>query len=387
MTPLAESVTRTPPPLPRRSGPEETARWSQTSETTGELVTPRTTDTDPDWDTIFAHWNLDPEVWEVVPGTLRVNAWEGPIGSGEARIFRQFKATVRRRTNSGPDVEELLAEVRRWKPRRRVAEAPGSAFVVVATDWQIGGEGGTELIVGQLMGALDAIEARAKVAVKAGATTLVIPSLGDMVEGVEGNYPAQLHTVDLDLTSQLRVARRVFLAWLRRLVPYFDRVVVIGIPGNHGRRGATVITSPLDNADLDYLDGVAEVCAETDWGRHIEFYVPRDKLVVTKEVAGTNLLCVHGDQRKGPAQRMIDWWRDASFTRHGDSDCADILLLGHRHHLRVEELAIGRWVFQCPSMDGGSAWFADVGGGTSRPGVLTFATRDGEWWGMEVCAP
>jgi hypothetical protein len=64
-----------------------------------------------------------------------------------------------------------------------------------------------------------------------------------------------------------------------------------------------------------------------------------------------------------------------------------VLVVGHRHHLRVEEVASGRWLFQCPAMDGGSRWYAEIGGATSQPGVLTFTTRDSRWWDLHVCQP
>lgn len=382
-----EPAAATTPPAPGRRAPAETPRFTQTGEHTGEIVTgPITPDAHPDWDAVFRHWNLDPDAWQVIDGTLRVNAWEGPTATGTA-VFRQYKAQVRRRLATDADVDELVKMVSRWKPRRAEVATEGSTFVVVATDWQVGGEGGSERIVTQLMGVLDGIEARARAAVKAGATNLLLPALGDLVEGTAGQYPAQPYTVDLDLSSQVRVVRRVLLAWLRRLVPLFDRVTVVGIPGNHGRRTSKVETTYADNADLDAVEGVAEVCASTDWGAHVEFVVPRDTLVALVPVSGTNILLGHGDQKQGGVDKVGTLWRDLAFTRWGDADLADILIVGHRHHLRVEEMAVGRWLFQCPSMDCGSRWFAEIGGGTSKPGVLCFTTEGGRWFDLHVVEP
>jgi hypothetical protein len=386
---ISRSVARgEPTSAAARRQPTEPPRFTQTDTNSGELVTaPIAGDSHPDWITIFAHWNLSPDDWSVDEGSLRVNAWEGPSAAGESVIYRQYKASVRRRTSADADVHALVKQVSKWKSRRRPLVDDESCFVVVATDWQIGGEGGTENTVERLMLALDEIELRAKQAVKAGATHLLLPALGDLVEGVSGSYPAQPFTVDLDLSSQVRVARRVLLAWLKRLVPLFVNVTVVGIAGNHGRRGSKVETTYDDNADIDVVEGLAEVCAESEWGRHIEFVIPRETLMSLVPICGTNLLLAHGDSSKGNSDKLRSWWKEVSFTRFGDSDLGDILIVGHRHHLRIEEVACNRWLMQAPAMDNGSRWYAEIGGGTSNSGVLTFSTAGARWWGLHICGP
>ena len=54
---------------------------------------------------------------------------------------------------------------------------------------------------------------------------------------------------------------------------------------------------------------------------------------------------------------------------------------------RGHGLAVGRWLMVAPTLGGESRWFADGGGGTSMPGTLTFTTRRGAWWGLEVVRP
>lgn len=385
---IGRSIARGEPTgTAQRRVASEPPRFTQTDHNIGELVTaPIPGDDHPDWVTIFAHWNLSPDDWSVDEGSLRVNAWEGPSVGGETVIYRQYKAAIRRRTSADADVADLIRTVSRWKRRRREStELGGSCFVVVATDWQIGGEGGTERTVNRLMAALDEIELRARQAVKEGADHLLIPALGDLVEGVFGQYPAQPFTVDLDLSGQVRVARRVLLAWLKRLVPLFANVTVVGIAGNHGRRGSKIDTTYDDNADIDVVEGLAEVCAESDWGQHIEFVIPRETLMSLVPICGTNLLLAHGDSTRGSSDKLRGWWKEVSFTRFGDSDLGDILVVGHRHHLRIEEVACNRWLMQAPAMDNGSRWYAEIGGGTSHSGVLTFTTANARWWGLHIC--
>jgi len=386
---VARSLTEGPATVARRTA-AETPAYSITGDT-GTIVSGVTTDDCPDWDTIFDHWGLKREDWHVDEGTLKVNAWQmpGPDG-GDLRIHHQYKANIRRKAHASTNLAELVDLVKKWKKPKIAAKAApddGAAFVVNCTDWQIGGEGGTDAAVDRLMRSLDIIEERARRAVKQGATTLLVASVGDIVEGVDGSYHSQTFTVDLDLSAQTRIARHVMMQYLKRLVPLFPTVKVCGIRGNHGQKGK--VTTPEDNADLDYIEGVAEVCMESNWGSHISFHFPPHGIQsqILMEAAGTHLLYAHGDEKRGKTSSMLSWWKDTSFTRHADADLASILVLGHRHHLHVEEVAEGRTLMQCPAMDGGSRWFSDIGGGTSRPGVLTFTTRNNEWWDLQVCEP
>ena len=354
----------------------------------GTLVSRPTTDNHPDWDMMFAFWNLDPNEWIVDEGSLKVNSWEMPGPDGELRIHHQYKANIRRRPEHSLELKDLLDQIKTRK-RPKVLDKPGegAAFIVNCTDWQIGGEGGTPAAKARILSALDEVEVEAKAAVKQGATMCVLASVGDIVEGVEGSYKSQTFTVDLDLSGQVRVARQLLMEYLKRLVPLFPEFKVAAVRGNHGQKSQ--LTTPEDNADLDYVEGVMEVCKESEWGKHITWHFPEWGIQsqVMIDAAGTYILFAHGDEKRGKVDAMETWWEKASFNRHADADLASILILGHRHHLQVRETAINRWLIQCPAMDGGSRWYADSGGGTSKPGVLTFITQNDRWWGMNIAEP
>lgn len=384
------SASRPPTPAQRRSA-VPTPPWSprlELSGASGELTT-GALEGDPDWDSIFRHWNLDPALWDVVPGSLRVNAWEGPTADGTA-IFRQYRANVVRRRRPGVEVDETLRAVSRWRPRKPAppVEDP-SAWVVVAADWQVGGHGGHEAFLERFRSTLDGLVVEARKAVKGGARQLVLAAAGDMVEGVTGNYPAQAFEADLTVRDQVRVVRQCEAALLKALAPMFDRTTFVAVAGNHGRNGKVVATTREDSLDLLAADGVAEAAVESGAAeRHsVEFVIPTETSVALVDAAGTQLLVAHGDECNGNASSVIRWWERTSFTRWGDADVAQILVTGHRHHLRVEELAVGRWFMVAPTLGGESRWFADIGGGTSLPGTLTFSTRRGTWWGLEVVRP
>ena len=384
------AALRAPATATRRTA-AATPQWSprlELSGAAGELTT-GALDGDPDWDSIFRHWNLDPALWEVVPGSLRVNAWEGPTTDGTA-IFRQYRANVVRRTRPGVEVDDTLRAVARWRPRKPAPEVDDpAAWVVAAADWQVGGTGGHEAFLDRFRSTLDGLVAEARRAVKGGARHLVVAALGDMVEGVTGNYSSQPFEADLTVRDQVRTVRQCEAALLKALAPMFDRTTFVALAGNHGRGGPKVLTTPEDSLDLMAAEGVAEVLTASGMAeRHaVEFVVPTGTAVALVDAAGTQLLLAHGDQVSGSADAVRRWWETVSFTRWGDADVASVLVTGHRHHLRVEELAVGRTFMVAPTLGGESRWYADGGGGTSLPGTLTFSTRAGEWWGLEVVRP
>jgi len=360
--------------------------------TAGELTTGAIPDDgDVDWDSVFRHWNLDPACWEVVDGTLRVNAWEGPLAGGDTKIFRQYKASIRRRVGT-VDVDPVVERIARRRPKKPAATDGGATFVSAWADWQVGGLPADEWET-MFHASLDRVVARAKQAAKAGADRAVVGFLGDMVEGL-WNYPSQHYTITMDLRSQKRLVRSAEAAVLAAVAPLFPSgVTVVAVPGNHGRNGPKVVTGPHDNADMECFEQVAETFTATGFADEygLTFVHNPDGLIVMTESSGTRLLWCHGDQIKGSADNIKKWFAQVLLTNWQHAD-ANILLTGHRHHLRVEELAGGaesRWLFQAPCLAGGSEWFADQGGGTSNPGTLTFTTAEGRWWGLDVagCIP
>ena len=79
-----------------------------------------------------------------------------------------------------------------------------------------------------------------------------------------------------------------------------------------------------------------------------------------------------------------DWWAKQT---HGGGPlaAATIAITGHFHHLRVQPSgAIGgraRWWFQAPTLDNGSSWWANGGGGSDcEAGLLTFTIDDAGRW-------
>lgn len=385
----ALAATETPH-TPARGTPQTSGAWQPgytLDGDTGELTTAGDPDDgSPDWDGIFRQWNLDPNEWKVVDGTLRVNAWEGPSQDGP-RIFRQYKATLTRRVAAhGVPIDPTLERLCNDWPEPTDVAGSSDAFVVCAADWQVGGHGGAEAFVDRFHDSLSAVEARARWAVEHGCHQLVVCFMGDQVEGVSGQYDAQRFEVSLDLREQIRLVRHAEAKLLSTLTPLFVETTAVAVPGNHGRRTRKVETSFEDNSDLAAFEVVAELLtASGEADRHnIRFVLPDDTLVALVDAAGTHILFAHGDQAKNP-NALEDWWRKCGFQKWGASDAAHICAVGHFHHLRVEEVAKDRTLMVCPTLGGDSRWFHELGGGTSNPGTLTFTAGDGRWDHMKVC--
>lgn len=340
---------------------------------------------DPDWATIFQHWGLDPQWWTVVDGSLRVNAWQMHGPDGELRIHRQFKATIRRRTVALGEVwkgDDTLLALARWKrkPLKR-ADRDGDAWIVNPADWQVGGHGGHQAFEQRFTAAMDDLVDNARERRRQGCTELVVGFLGDMGEGVTGNYPGQEFEVDLDRNDQTRIVAGCELTVLRELAPFFDRTTAVAVPGNHTRNAKDYNTGDQDVADMASFEWAASMLTYAGEAERfgIRFVMPEKvegTLVARVEAAGTRILYAHGHKAKGSADKLRSWWRDVSFTRWGDADATDHLITGHRHHVHIEECSEDRWLFVCPTLGGPSTWFHSGGGPTSGHGVMHYVTRD-----------
>lgn len=349
----------------------------------GSIVTHETTDDHVDWDTIFRHWNLDPDAWEVVEDTIRVNAWEGPSQDGP-RIYRQYKAEVRRK-GRWADVDPLLARVAKFKAKAAggsSSDSPAYSFVTMWADWQVGPR--PDEFVERFETSLANV---ARLAKRSKASHLAVLFGGDMREGAGGNYPSQEFHAQLDNTEQGRLVRTCEAKVLATLAPLFSSTTAAAVAGNHGRKGSEVRTRRSDNADLDDFEHMAEVLTAegSTEACQISFVVPdKDDTGVLLDCSGTIILLAHGDEKRGSADALRGWWKDTSFTGVNGAQHAHILITGHRHHLRVEEMAAGRCLMVAPTLGPESHWFAQGGGGTSLPGTLTFTAGGGRFWDLEV---
>lgn len=336
----------------------------------------------PDEDWLIDQFGLDPQMWAIVDRSLQVRKWQ----RWDGQWLHYVKANLRRRSPAEVEVLDTF--------RRRVLERPAvvhrrrtagdRTFVLVITDTQIGKQagGGTDAFIARICDSVDQAVARLlelrtrnhklnRVAVLLG---------GDMLEGIGGNYAAQPFQIDLGLRDQLEVATAA--------VDYtIDRFIDVGVadldvafvPSNHGeqRSGKSIATSERDSTDLMIADQLRRAYGKAQRYRRVNIVVPwADHTTVCLDLNGERVGLAHGHQTG--RKTVAEWWKGqiAGGPSRPLHD-ARILVVGHRHHLMVQETGDGRFVVQCPALEGGSPYFAELAGEASPPGVVTFVPVDG----------
>ena len=338
-------------------------------------------DTHPDWSGVLRIWGLDPDNFAVVEPVL-FNVW----GNTEGALNRQWKGrVVRKGAKERADIDHLIQEIRKHKPRERKPLIEGSAsLVVVAADWQVGKKDGDGLkgLVGRWLQAVDDVEARYKELKKMGRPieSITVLCLGDLVEGCDGHYDIQTFTVEVDRRDQVKIARRLLRDALIRWSKFAPEITVAAIGGNHGenRKNGKAFTTLNDNDDVALVESVAEIFqANPEAYGHIKFAIPTDSLSLTVEV-GTKIIGItHGHLARagaGVEAKLRRWIADQTLGRNKIGDC-DILVTGHYHSLKMADWGGVKWL-QAPALDGGSVWWSQSTGETADVGVLTFVVSE-----------
>ncbi|MEU3652839.1 hypothetical protein AB0E67_08290 [Streptomyces sp. NPDC032161] len=77
-------------------------------------------------------------------------------------------------------------------------------------------------------------------------------------------------------------------------------------------------------------------------------------------------------------EKAGDWWRAQSFGPQAIADAA-ILITGHYHHFRAQQLGNGRLHIQAPTLDNGSDWYTVRSGEVSSAGLLVLSIGPDGW--------
>lgn len=348
---------------------------------------PRTPGDEPDHAELLAEFELDPAKWRIT--SLRRSKWQ----RWDGEWLESFRATFVPTTGVHVvPIDDLLQTVAKWKPqpqKKSISNGLKSnlAYVVVLSDTQVGkiDGGGSDEIIANVLHKTDLAVERLKELRKAGRNidTVYLPQLGDCIEGMNSQGGKHIWRTDLDLTSQIRIYRRLLLHMVKQFAPLADHVVVPAIPGNHDeavRVGNSMATSYTDSFALDAASAVQDALADRDDFAHVKFVFPKyDTLTVTLDVAGTVVGFAHGHQMRGKA---VEWWKNMA---HGQQDIgeATLLLSGHFHHLRVEQSGRKTWI-QAPALDGGSTWFENSSGQAAPAGMLTLTIGNGGWSDLQI---
>jgi hypothetical protein len=352
-------------------------------------LTSQPLDSEPsDWSELLAVWDLDPAVFEVIE-PVQFRAWDAPDPEGGLRRLYYYKAAIRRRVESRESVEELLAVLGKKRPKKPPEGfGDGFAYCVPAGDLQIGkpdGDG-SEGTVERFATKTDAAVARLKELRKLGRRIdeIVLPWLGDCVEGLvsQGGALAAAGRLDLTMTEQLRVYRRLMLHQIQQFAPLAERIIVPVVPGNHDevQRVGKVQRRYDDSWALEGAVAVADALKLASGYEHVSFVFPgRDELTITLDVAGTPVGFAHGHQF---GRDPVKWW---SGQAHGMQPIgsATLLLGAHLHHLRVEQGGAKTFI-QIPALDGGSTWWRHKTGQDAPAGMVSMLIGHGGWKDLAV---
>ena len=333
-------------------------------------------DSHPDWSGVLRMWGLDPENFAVVEPVL-FNVWGDTMGI----LNRQWKGkVVRKGAKENADIEALIQEIRKHKPKPPKPFVGSASLEVCASDWQVGKRDGDGLkgLVGRWLQAIDDVEFRLKELRKMGRPidSITLLCLGDLVEGCDGHYDIQTFTVEVDRRDQVKIARRLLRDALIRWSKIVPEITVAAIGGNHGenRKNGKAFTTLGDNDDVALVESVAEIFgANPDAYSHIKFAIPTDELSLTLEVKGKIIGITHGHLARagaGPEAKLRRWIADQTLGRQAIGDC-DILVSGHYHSFKLADWGGVKWI-QAPALDGGSIWWRQSTGEIADVGVLTF---------------
>lgn len=332
----------------------------------------------------------------LVEATLNQNAWTRETPGQELAVTKpnwryRFKVVKDDRVISAAAIEEIKDRILAVAPfaasNRPDVAGNGSTFVIPLADFQIGkgsqGEGGTDVLIERFQEQLTQILIDYK---RSGARKVLIADVGDNSCEGEQNVASQIGTNDLQFTDQLVVWFRMFTKIITELAAVCPEVLVVGVPSNHSqhRKDGKPIGDPGNDYGLMTLKMVETTLALNPAAfSHVTFARPeRHKESLSVEVSGTVIGFAHGHQSGSP-DRVPDFLTKQIAGRQ-PLEAADIIVTGHFHHLRVQNIIGNRWWFQCPASDAGSAWFTNRSGEFSSPGILTFCVKDKAWGSLRV---
>ena len=309
--------------------------------------------------------------------------------------------TVYARTGKGadkptlPDPEEMFDTLRSWKYEPQDLN-PQSApvYVVCPADLQVGkvsDKGGTEQLVARVKASFD--RAADKARGNGGYHAIVVADLGDIIENFY-NTSSQAQTNDVDLTTQVRIARQLMMYGISVLAPWCRQMYVVSVPSNHGsvRIGKQQDAAhPSNDWGVEVNHQLQDTFAMSEDYSHVEFVRPSGlddavglniSVKLDNYTDTTRFGFVHGHQA-GKAAKLPDWWRGQALGR-GSVSQADILLSGHFHSFRQMQAGDERWIIVAPSSDNGSDWYRRLTGDVHTAGMLTFEATNGSWRNMEI---
>lgn len=335
------------------------------------VSTPRTKPIE-DATELLAEFDLNPNDW-IITGVRR-SKWQTYHGEW-LESYRVNLKPASARASLVP-YDDLERELKKWKPKAaKVAKGNLTAIYAIGdTQWGKDAGDGTSGTVTRVMSALNSALGRHEELKSRGIGQIALPQLGDCIEGIVSQGGKIAGRLDLDLTTQIRVGRRVLLEWVKAFAPLTDSLVIPVVPGNHDESHRQLITDPVDSWQVEIVQQVLDIAKENENLQHVTARFPeRDNTTLAVDLSGTLVGFAHGHQIRDPQK----WWQGQALGNTAVGQ-ADVLISAHYHHYAVRQLNHRLWV-QTPALDGGSLWFADRTGmgGNSPSGIVSMVVGDG----------
>lgn len=333
---------------------------------------------------------VDPGQWEVI--ARRESRWQQRDGGD---FLRAYRISVRRRGSRTGDLSveamnDILAE--RYGHTWRLDKGAGqdAVYVVPVGDLQVGkiDGGGTAALIDRF--AIMTEKARQRLVDAGGARRVVLPWLGDCIEGVVSQGGRLATRLDVSVTEQVRVYRRLLLHQVAAFAPLTEHLSIPVLAGNHDETFRMTAQPVTDSWAIEGASAVQDALELSGKYPNVSFIYPEEEeLVVTLDVGTPEkpfiLGFTHGHLARNPNSAM-SWWEGQAFGRqHGGN--ADIMLSGHFHHLRVEGAGGGRTWIQIPALDGGSDWYRRSKGTDEPAGMVSLWVTPNQgtgWSGLTV---
>lgn len=388
---LSDALAATEPAEPihrdRQTHPKGWEPGYEWNGSAGYVTTGPLGDRPKTWDDFIRDAGLDPAEVEVIE-PVQVRGWDTSKREIDPETGKAVTSIVRahyyrlnlRRLTLKLDLDELVKAAKRRPVKPTSTKAVG-AFLVALGDLQLGkmdGDG-VEGTVQRFLDKTQAAVKRYRALGKPGAIYLV--HLGDCIEGFVSQGGNNTFRTTLTTTEQVRLYRRLLIEQVKAFSAVTDRLVVVGVPGNHDEALRPLHTYG-DSWAIDAIAAVRDALDLAGTYEHVTMIAPaRDELTVTLDMAGTVVGMAHGHQFARGADGWKTWWKGQQMGRQPVGD-ADMLLAGHLHHLRVDRES--RTFIQVPALESESTWFRHRAGGVSEPGIVTAVVGGGSWHSLEV---
>lgn len=313
--------------------------------------------------------NLDPDEWTVTKLTTYQTYSDDGLSELKAYWVRAAKAP---KGVSAEDMDAILAQYIGAQPYEVPLPGNDRILMVPSGDLQLGkmDGGGTEGVIERF--ARYTNDVAADLALSGGVKLLVLPYVGDCIEGLVSQGGKNIASLDIPITQQVRVYRRLMVHQLLTLAPYAENVLVPVVPGNHDQSTREQIMPHTDSWAIEGASAAADYFRDRPGFEHISWAFPDEgePHLAVKIAPQLTVGFTHGHVTGNNPGKVIDFWKGQAHGRQPLGE-ADILVSGHWHHLRVEMTGGGRTWIQIPAMDGGSSWYRQLKGENVCTGQIT----------------